>query len=201
MLRIFRALQECGVSLSDELEVAVDMRRFLPRGKFTLANFFAIGRVNIGAQPSADEFGAALRLMVGSLSTLFKLAGYLAVNRVEKLFALIRKTERPVRDPVKVDQSILTISDHSNSPFVANLAWARPDDFEIASSVPPTGRSHISISVSTTPNGSVQLTATFYASHIDKLLVARGLNRALSSMASNQRPETTSQPYAERDIR
>ena len=201
MLRIYRALQECGVSLSDELEVAVDMRRFLPRGKFTLANFFAIGRVNIGAQPSADEFGAALRLMVGSLSTLFKLAGYLAVNRVEKLFALIRKTERPVREPVKADQSILTISDHSNSPFVANLAWARPDDFEIASSVPPTGRSHISISVSTTPNGSVQLTATFYASHIDKLLVARGLNRALSSMASNQRPETTSQPYAERDIR
>jgi hypothetical protein len=199
MLRICRALQECGVSLSDELEVAVDMRRFLPRDKFTLANFFAIGRVNIGAQPSVDDFAAALRLMVGSVSTLFRLAGYLAVNRAEMLFARrTRKTEQPVRGPAKADQSILTISDHSNSPFVTSLAWARPDDFEIASAVPPTGRSHISVATSTAPNGSVQLTATFYASHIDKLLVAQGLSRALSSMALNQQPETTSQPCGER---
>lgn len=202
ILGICRALQECGVLLNDELEVVVDMRRFLPPNKFTLANFFAIGRVNIGTQPSVDEFGAALRLMVGSLNPLFRLAGYLAVNRVRMLFALrTRKTEQPVRGPAKSDQSTLTISDHSNSPSFAKLAWVRTDDIEIASAVQPAGPSHISISMCTPPNGSVQLTATFYASHVDKLLVARGLSRALSSVALNQRPETILEPYGERAIR
>jgi hypothetical protein len=202
IMGICRALQECGILLNDELEVVVDMRRFLPPDKFTLANFFAIGRVNIGTQPSVDEFAAALRLMVGSLNPLFRLAAYLAVTRVRMLFALrTRKTEQPVRGPAKSDQSTLTISDHSNSPSFAKLAWVRTDDIEVASAVPPTGRSHISISMCTPPNGSVQLTATFYASHVDKLLVARGLSRALSSVALNQQPEAISEPYREMSIR
>lgn len=195
IMAICRALQDCGVLLNDELEVVVDMRRFLPIGKSTLANFFAIGRVNIGTQPSVDEFAAALRLMVGSLNPLFRLAAYLTVTQVKMLFGRrTRKTERPVRGPAKSDQSTLTISDHSNSPSFAKLPWVCTDDIEVASAVPPTGRSHISISMCTPPDGSVQLTATFYASHVDKLLVAQGLSRALSSMALNQQPETTSRP-------
>jgi hypothetical protein len=202
IMGICRALQECGVLLNDEVEVVVDMRRFLPPDKFTLANFFAIGRVNIGRQPSVDEFAAALRLMVGSLNPLFRLAAYLAVAQVRRLFALrTRKTEQPVRGPAKSDHSTLTISDHSNSPSFAKLAWVRTDDIEVASAVPPTGRSHISISMCAPPNGSVQLTATFYPSHVDKLLVARGLGRALSSVALTQQPEAISEPYREMVIR
>jgi hypothetical protein len=203
MLWICRALQDCGVLLNDELEVAVDMRRFLPDDKITLANFFAIGRMDIGTHPSVDEFGAALRVTLGSHNTLFRLAGYLAVNRVRMLFARrARNTEQRLRGgSAKSDQSILTISDCSNSPFFAEIAWVRPEDVEIALAVAPADQSHISIFMSTPPDGSVQLTATFYASHIDKLLVARGLSRALSSVAVNQRPETISEPYGERDVR
>jgi hypothetical protein len=196
MLSICRALQECGASLHDELEVLVDLRRFLPRDNFTFANFHTITRMNIGTQPSVEEFSASLRLKVGSPNQLFALAGYLAVNRVRKLFARrTRKTEPPLCRPAQSAHTILTISDVSKSPSHAKIAWARPDDAEIASAAPPTGQSHISIFINITPNGSVQLTASFYASHIDKLLVARGLSRALSSVALKQRPEPISVPH------
>jgi hypothetical protein len=196
MLSICRALQECGASLHDELEVLVDLRRFLPRDNFTFANFHTITRMNIGTQPSVEEFSASLRLKVGSPNQLFALAGYLAVNRVRKLFARrTRKTEPPLCRPAQSAHTILTISDVSKSPSHAKIAWARPDDAEIASAAPPTGQSHISIFINITPNGSVQLTASFYASHIDKLLVARGLSRALSSVALKQRPEPISAPH------
>lgn len=189
MLSICRALQECGASLHDELEVLVDLRRFLPRDNFTFANFHTITRMNIGTQPSVEEFSASLRLKAGSPNQLLALAGYLAVSRVRKLFARrSRKTEPPLCRPAKSAQTILTISDVSKSPSLAKIAWARPDDAEIASAAPPTGQSHISIFINITPNGSVQLTASFYASHIDKLLVARGLSRALSSATLGQRP-------------
>jgi len=192
MLSICRALEEYGASLHDELEVLVDLRRFLPRHNFTFANFATVTRINIGTQPSVEEFSASLRLTVGSLNQLFKLAGYLAVNRVRMLFARrTRKTEPPLRRPAKSAQSILTISDVSKTPALAKIAWARPDDAEIASAAPPADQSHISIFINITPNGSVQLTASFYASHIDKLLVARGLSRALSSVVLKQRPEPT----------
>ena len=196
MLSICRALQECGASLHDDLEVLVDLRRFLPRDNFTFANFHTITRLDIGSQPSVEEFSESLRLKVASLDQLFKLAGYLAVNRVRMLFARrSRETERPLCRPAKSAQSILTISDVSKTPALAKVAWVRPDDVEIASTAPPTGQSHISIFINITPNGSVQLTASFYASHIDKLLVARGLSRALSSVTLGQRPEPTSEPY------
>jgi len=196
MLSICRALQECGASLHDELEVLVDLRRFLPRDNFTFANFATVTRVNIGTQPSVEEFSASLRLTVGSLNQLFILTGYLAVDRVRMLFARrTRKTEPPVCRPAKSAQSILTISNVSKTPSFAKIAWARPDDAEIACAALPKSQSHIGIFINITPNGSVQLTASFYASHIDKLLVARGLSRALSSVALKQRPETISEPY------
>jgi hypothetical protein len=194
ILSIRRALQECGASLHDELEVLVDLRRFLPRDNFTFANFFIVTHINIGARPSVEEFSASLRRAVGSLNQLFTLAGYLAVDRVRMLFARrTRKTELPLCRPTKSAQSILTISDVSKSPPLAKIAWARPDDAEIASAAQPADQSHISIFINITPNGSVQLTASFYASHIDKLLVARGLSRALSSVALEQRPEPISE--------
>jgi hypothetical protein len=190
MLSICRALQECGASLHDELRVLVDLRRFLPRDNFTFANFVAVARMNIGTQPSVEEFSASLRQTVGSLNQLFTLAEYLAVDRVRMLFARrTRKTKPPLCRPAKSAQSILTISDVSKTPSLAKIAWARPDDAEIASAAQPGDQSHISIFINITPNGSVQLTASFYASHIDKLLVARGLSRALSSVALKQRPE------------
>jgi hypothetical protein len=194
MLSICRALQECGASLHDELEVLMDLRRFLPRHNYTFANFFKVIRINIGTQPSVEEFSASLRLAVGSLDQLFTLAGFSAVNRVRMLFARrTRKAEPPLCRPALSAQSILTVSDVSKSPALAKVAWTRPDDAEIASTSQPKGQSHISIFINVTPNGSVQLTASFYASHIDKLLVARGLSRALSSVALKHRP--ISEPY------
>jgi hypothetical protein len=189
MLSIYRGLQECGASLPDELEVLVDLRRFLPRDNFTFANFAAVARMNIGTQLSVEEFSASLRLTVGSLNQLFTLAEYLAVDRVRMLARRTRKTEPPVCRPAKSAQPSLAISNVSKTPSFAKIAWARPDDAEIACAAPPKSQSHIGIFINITPKGSVQLTASFYASHIDKLLVARGLSRALSSVALKQRPE------------
>ena len=190
MLSIYRALQECGASLHDELRVLVDLRRFLPRDSFTFVNFVAVARMNIGTQLSVEEFSESLRLTVGSHNLLFTLAEYLAVDRVRMLFARrTRKTEPHLCRPAKSAQSILTFSDVSKTPSLAKIAWARPDDAEIASAAQPGDQSHIGIFINITPNGSVQLTASFYASHIDKLVVARGLSQALSSVALKQRPK------------
>jgi hypothetical protein len=131
-----------------------------------------------------------------------RLAGYLAVNRVRMPFARrIRKTEQPLRGPAKSTQSILIISDDSKLPSFAKIAGIHPDDAEIAVAAKPADQSHISILMCTPPNGSIPLTATFYASDIDKLLVARGLSRALNRVALKSRPETISEPSTERDIR
>lgn len=197
MLSICRALEECGASLRDELEVLVDLRRFLPRDNFTFANFFVLTQIDIGTQPSVEEFSESLRLTTRSLNQLFKLVGHLVVDRVRMLLTpRTRKTEPPFCRPATSAQSTLTISDVSKSPPVAKVAWTRPDDAEIASAAQPGDQSHISIFINITPNGSVQLTASFYASHIDKLLVARALSRALSSVALQQQPEPISEASA-----
>lgn len=74
MLAICRAFGECGVALHDELEVVVDLRRFLPRDEFTLANFFGVAKIAIGSAPTMEELSTALRTTTGSLSTLLTLA-------------------------------------------------------------------------------------------------------------------------------
>ena len=85
MLSICRALQECGASLHDHLEVLVDLRRFLPRDNFTFANFPYSHSLGYRFAALGGRFSESLRLKVGSLDQLFKLAGYLAVDRVRML--------------------------------------------------------------------------------------------------------------------
>ena len=65
----------------------MDLRRFLPRGNFTFANFFVLTQINIGTQPSVEEFSESLRLTARSLNQLFMLAGHVVVDRVRMLFA------------------------------------------------------------------------------------------------------------------
>lgn len=197
MLSIYRALQECGVSLRSELEFAVDLQRFLPANNEPFANFFSIARMNLGAQPSVEEFSAAVRLTARSPRTLLRLAGYLGVSRARALFARREMAGRPLPRPTGSGLATLLFSDTSNAPGLAKIAWARPEDAEIAIVTAPADQSHIAISICSVPNGSVQLTASFYASHIEKSLVIQALGQALASPAVREPAHSTSEPDAE----
>ncbi|BBZ48199.1 hypothetical protein MPRM_54800 [Mycobacterium parmense] len=193
-LLIYKSLEESGVILHDEVEIVVDMRRFLRRDRSTLANFYTVARIDVAGQPSVEGFSASLRQAAGSLRTLFMLAGHVVVKRLRMLAA--RATKRGGRQPnqpVGSTRAILTFSEPRASAF-DKIAWARPEDAEIAVVSPPASRSHISVSVSRAPNGSFQITATFYASQADRSLVAWGLERALNSEAFMPRAQTISQP-------
>lgn len=182
MLAICRAFGECGVALHDELEVVVDLRRFLPREEFTLANFFGVAKIDIGSAPTMEEFSTALRTTAGSLSTLLTLACFTPIAWLRMLFAPHgRKARRRSKRLPETTPSILTISDSLKAPALAKIAWARDEDAEIAIASTPGTHSHISIFMCATPNGAVNLTATFYPSHIDKATVARALRLALGS--------------------
>lgn len=195
MLALCRAFGECGVALHDELEVVVDLRRFLPRDEFTLANFFGVAKIAIGSTSTLEEFSTALRTTAGSLGTLLTLACFAPIAWLRMLFAPRgRKTRRRSKRLPEATPSILTISDSLKAPPLAKIAWARDEDAEIAIASTPGTHSHISIFMCATPNGAVNLTATFYPSHIDKATVARALGLALASAMPEDSPGDAAEP-------
>lgn len=183
MLSIYRALRDAGITLADDCEVVVDLRRFLPDAAQTLSNFFTVARVHAGAGTSYENFSAALGASAESVGTFVKMAAYVSLARV---FGIVRRhRDRPGRvlhSGLKSSSAMhVTISDISKMPALAKLAWTRPLDAELAVSLPPGGPSHLSIAVWVARYGSVQVSATFSAASVDPDTVRKALRGAFAS--------------------
>lgn len=181
MLSIYRALRDAGITLADDCEVLVDLRRFLPDAVQTLSNFVAVTRVNAAAGTSYEKFSAELRSTAESIGTLVKVAAYFA--SAGALAAVRSRRKQPWRaaaGPAQRSVVSVTISDFSKTQTTAKLAWDRPMDAELAVALPPGSASHLSIAVWIAGNGSVQATATFAAGLLDPDTVRDALRAALT---------------------
>jgi hypothetical protein len=183
MLSIYRALRDAGITLADDCEVPVDLRRFLPDAAQTLSNFCTVARVHVGAATCDESFNAELGARLEWIGTLVKLAAHLAFARA--LGAVRRNRNQPWR-PVNGGRkprstAQLTISDISKMPAVAKMVWTRPMDAEAAVSLPLASSSHLSIAMRVAENGSVQATATFSAALVDPGTVRNALRKAFTS--------------------
>lgn len=180
MWSIFRALRDAGVTLADDCGVLVDLRRFLPPGAWTLANFCTVARVRGAADTSAETFSAELHATAESAGLLVKLAAYLASTRA--CAAIRGRRSQPWWVAGSPHGSVvhLTISDISKMPALAKIAWTRPMDAELAVALPPGSPAHLSTALRVTANGSVQATATFPASLVAAATVRRALEAALT---------------------
>lgn len=182
MLLIYRALRAAGITLADDCEVLVDLRRFLPDAAQTLSNFFTVTRVHARGT-SYEKFSAELGAKSESIGTLVNLAGYLALARAFREFRRNRhQPRRAVTGKLKPRSAVhLSISDVSKMPALAKVAWTRPMDAEIAAALPPGSASHLSIALWVAGNGSVHATATFPAVLVDPDTVRNALQKAFTS--------------------
>ncbi len=183
MLSIYRALRDSGITLADDCEVLVDLRRFLPDAGQTLANFCTVARVAAGAGTSYQNFSAELRAKAESIGTVVKLAAYLVLTRAFRAVGCNRNEPRRVVDSGRKPGSPvqLTISDISKMPALTKVVWTRPMEAESAISLPPGSSSHLSIAIWVAGDGSVQATATFSAALVDRDTVRNALRRAFTS--------------------
>lgn len=177
---VHRAMRNAGIPVVHEVEVLVDLRRFLPDSVRTLANFCTITRVDTG-DGSCEYFSDELRRQSESVRPLLILAAAMSVTRL-KLALGRRLRQRWWTSGESVDTSSvqLTVSDISKIPSRTKLAWARPDDAVLAVALPPgTGR-HVSVAVWTSTSGAVQATATFAAGLVEPTTLRAALTNALS---------------------
>ncbi len=126
--------------LASEAGVLVDMRRFLPAGRESMANLAAVVDVPIGHDPVA--FTQAFTAAASSRAVPVRLA-------VSLLLAALRRRGSPAaahQDPAAPVR--LTISDVTRHPAVAAVAWdpaADPADRVLAIALPPAGARHMSL--------------------------------------------------------
>jgi hypothetical protein len=202
MWSIHGALREAGLPVTDECHVLVDLRRFLPDGALTLANFFAVVGVPCGAKTSYDDFGAELHSKTSSPGALVKLVGHLVSLRVRAAVRGRGRFGEPERSADQNSAVHVTISDISRSPALAKINWARSGDAEFAVALPPGSARHIAIGVLIASDGAIHATATFSASLADADTVRTALQRALAAGdiwiknesigCENRAPRTTS---------
>jgi hypothetical protein len=196
MLSIYRALRDAGITLADDCEVVVDLRRFLPHAAQTLSNFFTVARVHAGAGTSYENFSAELGARAESIGTFVKLAVYVLLARALGVIRRHRNQPGRLLDGGRKSRSAVhvTISDISKMPALAKLAWTRPLDAELAVSLPAGSPSHLSIAVWVARYGSVQVSATFSASAVDPDAVRNALREAFASQnrcAAEESPRST----------
>lgn len=191
MWSICRALRDAGVTLADDCGVLVDLRRFLPAGAHTLANFCTVARVRGAADTSYEKFSAELRATAESVGPLVKLAAYLGSTRL--CAALRGRRGQPWWVAGSPQGSVvhLTISDISKMPALAKIAWTRPAEAELAVALPPGSPAHLSTALRVTAHGSVQVTATFPAALVAVDTVRGALQAALTLENLCAPPEIT----------
>jgi len=180
MYSICKSMASLGANLSGNIEILSDLRRFLPEGSETLANFVATVAVPFSARTTPEDFGAALTREVTSYRSVLKL---IAVQMVSTLRPSLWRPRRTCGDWVAAsdDRSTqVTITDFTRFPADAQIRWSDSSRSEVAVSTPPYSRRHLVIVLCSSGDNRLQLTVRFHESHIDRPAVRRMIEHALS---------------------
>jgi hypothetical protein len=189
MRSLYHAFRDAGVNLSDDLLVLTDMRRFLPEGRWSLANLSGAVSVAVTPEMTAEEFTAAVFWQVTSRKPLLRLMGTAVAARLKGLPAMVdlaqSQSPPPTDEPLK-----MSVSDVSKIP-ACKKGVLKPGydkkDVHLAIAVASPDPTYISICMLNPPHdGAVHLTASFYASRIDPEIVRKALAQALVTPGSPQ---------------
>jgi hypothetical protein len=190
-----RCFSESGIDFSDRVEVVTDMRRFLPPGKTTLANFNVVVPVDLGSNGSAEAFSEALAAAVSSAAPFIHTVGWVVMLRVRAIIDgwknLRHAGRRAVANPAPVSPigppTVLSFSDLTKLPLNEKVAFSDPENIEFAVILPIGSPSHVTIALSAFGVGQIHATATFYAANVDPAAVRTAMQGALASVDFTRR--------------
>jgi hypothetical protein len=185
---IYHALRDSGINVNDDILMLIDLRRFLPPPRWSLANLSAAVSVPVTPEMSAEEFTAAVFWQVASRKPLLRLMARVVAYRLRGLPSEM-DVARAQNQGLRAEEPLtLTMSDVSKVPATAKVSWkpgSDAKDINLAIALPVGHPSYLSIAMlNPVADGAVHLTATFYGSRVDPELVQRALRNALETPGS-----------------
>lgn len=181
ILSIHRALRTAGISVADDVDVVIDLRRLLPQGVGTLANLCTIVKVDAGKNMTFDEFSEQFRGRTSSGWPLVKTAAHLGLGRIAFAFGLRPKPKWWLSGkPADSGLVEVTVSDISKMPSTFKLDFTRPEVAVLAVALPPGSNHTVTLTLWASTAGQVQVTATLPPGLIDRDTLRRALDTALS---------------------
>lgn len=177
MTAICEAFRATGVEFDDRAEVVTDLRRYLPAGRSTLANFTSVVSVPCPPGTTAQQFGDALTGELASAAPLLLTAGSLLRARSSRRRAAGGEPRAAPADPT--GGAVLSFSDLTKLEL-ERIAWTRPNEAEFMVMLPPGSAAHLTIALYQLGDGEIQVTATFFPEAADVAKVRQGLELALS---------------------
>jgi hypothetical protein len=188
MRSIYNAFLDAGINLADDILVLTDMRRFLPKDRWSLANLSGAVSVRVTPEMSAEEFTAAVFWQAISRKPLLGLMGRAVVARLKGLPTVVDIVESLDHSLTAGEPLKLAISDVTKIPAASKMSWKPgldPNDINLAIALQSPDRNSISICMITAPeDNAIHLTATFYKSRLDPELVRKALSQALTTPGS-----------------
>ena len=182
---IWRGLREYGVHVMDDVNILVDLRRYLPKDAGTLGNLAGIATIALpdcAIRPGA--FGEAVRAELESTRLLARTTAAATIRRMGA-----HRSLRGIGEPAH-GRPRLILSDVTRLPASAKLSWRQDGQKIFAVALPPGSSQHISVCM-TNAGGTIQFAATFSPDIADPDRVRAGLARALTiptdSIASEER--------------
>ncbi|MDT5009051.1 MAG: hypothetical protein QOH57_668 [Mycobacterium sp.] len=183
MFFICASLKSAGINLSADVGILTDLRRFLPAETTTWANFVSVVDVPFSKGTSPEDFSMLMRREVLSYRSLLKLAAPLMVSRVRNSWFGQRARRRHAEAPDGTDEArtTLTLSEFTKPEGNASIGWAATAESRLAVMTDPATRRHLVIILHPPAADRMQVTARFFASHVDPERVRIALNNALKT--------------------
>ncbi|QZY47784.1 hypothetical protein [Mycolicibacterium austroafricanum] len=175
---ISEAMRAQGVDIGDDVEVVADLRKYLPSGQATLANFVSVVAVPCPKGASPHDVGIALAAEVDSTTPLAKAIGALGVGALGR-FRRRGRGKPAEAEPIPGQRVMLSFSDVTKLPMDTRIRWSDPDTAEMAVMLPFTSPERVSLCL-VSLRGRLQVTAVFSARLVDPARVRTALERALS---------------------
>lgn len=183
MFFICASLESAGVNLSADVGILTDLRRFLPAESTTWANFVSVVDVPFSTGTSPNDFSTLMRREILSYRSLLKLAAPLMVSKARHTWFGQRARPRRAEAAQSAGegQITLTISEFAKAEVNSAIGWADARQSRLAVMTDPASRQHLVIILHPPSADRMQVTARFFASHIDPETIRRALKNALNT--------------------
>lgn len=172
-----RTLKECGIELMPTVDISVDLRRYLPDGFQTLANFVSVVKVPTDSKFSPDLFHARLQEEMASHRRLVAYA-------TRHMIPMVPRANGYGAAPV--DRAQLSFTE-ALGPRLASekYSWAESPDPQVwTATLPLHSANDITTVIGRTPDGGIHMTASFFSEVYDPETVRRALAAVLTDPAA-----------------
>jgi hypothetical protein len=168
-----RALRNHGIEPLPTIDVAVDLRRYLPESPFTLASFVSV--VNVATEPEIrpHQFDQRLWPELESHRPLIAFAA-------RQMIPIVRDTEPSA--VVETNRAKLSFNEATGARFVLKkYTWSHSPNPQVWTAIQPLQFSNeITTVIATTQDGAIHMGASFSGDVYAPAIVRRALTDVLS---------------------